>query len=386
MSGKDRPFRRNVGQGDGGHPYSGNSAGLVENEDPARLRANARGRGLFRLTGITFKSTERADAEERLIPFDIIPRIISARELQKLSRGIEQRVRALNAFLHDIFTTVRKSSARRPDCLWRLIRRNDALPAADVADSPPLACLTHIVRHVDLVRTGDEEFYVLEDPIARHPWASAYMLGTAETDALQRLFPSSSAATGCGRLDLPARPSAPPLRCAPLGAGEDPPWRLLTPGIYNSAYFEHAFLADQMWRRAGSNGSRSARSDGTASPCATTQGYQPIDVLYRRVDDEFLDPLQLQPDSALGIPGIMDVYRAGASRSPMHWHRYRRRQGESLQLHARHRGILHRREGDPARTLPTLRLQRAEALAYVLETSPELVVRRCTGSGRLRHA
>ena len=153
-------------------------------EDPARLRAKTReADALFRLMGITFNVYGEAEAGERLIPFDIVPRIISAREWSRLSRGIEQRVRALNAFLHDIHH--RQEIIRSGRVPFEAIARNDAFLAAMIGVTPPGGIYTHIVG-IDLVRTGPDQFYVLEDN-ARTPSGVSYMLENRET--MLHMFP-----------------------------------------------------------------------------------------------------------------------------------------------------------------------------------------------------
>lgn len=276
-----------------------------DSEDPKRLRAKQReAEELFRLTGITFNVYGRAEAEERLIPFDLVPRIISGREWQKLGRGIEQRVRAINAFLHDIYHKQEIIRAGRiPE---EMISRNAAFLPHMIGVTPPGGVYTHIVG-IDLVRTGDDQFYVLEDN-ARTPSGVSYMLENRET--MLRMFPELFSRNSVQPVqNYPADLRRSLAACAPPMTGPKPTVAILTPGIYNSAYFEHAFLADQMGVELV-EGHDLRVTDGRVA-MRTTEGYKPIDVLYRRVDDDFLDPLNFNPDSALGVPGIMDVYRAG---------------------------------------------------------------------------
>ncbi|OYX67044.1 MAG: hypothetical protein B7Y88_04280 [Sphingomonadales bacterium 32-64-17] len=258
----------------------------------------------FRKTGITFNVYGEDDAEERLIPFDMVPRIITGREWRRLSRGIEQRVRALNAFMHDLYH--RQEIIRAGRLPERLFRNNDAWLPQMVGFTPPGGVYTHIVG-IDLVRTGPDDFMVLEDN-ARTPSGVSYMLENRET--MMAMFPELFSHVSVRSVsDYPARLAASLAACAPHGAGPKPSIAVLTPGIYNSAYFEHAFLADQMGAELV-EGSDLRVVDGKVQ-MRTTGGYQPVDVIYRRVDDEFLDPLTFNPDSVLGVPGIMDVYRAG---------------------------------------------------------------------------
>ncbi|MBV7407855.1 circularly permuted type 2 ATP-grasp protein [Maritimibacter sp. DP1N21-5] len=345
-----------------------------DGEDPTRLRQKQREADeLFRLTGITFNVYGRAEAEERLIPFDIIPRIISGREWQKLSKGIEQRVRAINAFLHDIYN--RQEIIKAGRLPQEMIARNDAFQPKMIGVNPPGGIYTHIVG-IDLVRTGDNEFYVLEDN-ARTPSGVSYMLENRET--MLQMFPELFARTNVRRVsDYPANLRRSLAACAPPACDGPPTVAVLTPGIYNSAYFEHSFLADQMGVELV-EGHDLRVVDGRVA-MRTTQGYQPIDVLYRRVDDDFLDPLNFNPDSQLGIPGILDVYRAGGitiANAPgtgiaddKAIYSY---MPDIVEFYTGERPILE--------NVPTWRCSDADSLQYVLDNLAELVVKEVHGSG-----
>ena len=274
-------------------------------QDPMWLRRKgAEAESFFRRTGITFNVYGKADAEERLIPFDMVPRVISGREWRLLSRGIEQRVRALNAFMHDLYH--RQEIIRSGRLPERLFRENSAWLPQMVGFTPPGGVYTHIVG-IDLVRTGPDEFLVLEDN-ARTPSGVSYMLENRET--MMAMFPELFTRVKVQPVsNYPRRLAKSLAACAPPGASDKPTVAVLTPGIYNSAYFEHAFLADQMGAELV-EGSDLRVVDGRVQ-MRTTRGFQPIDVLYRRVDDDYLDPLTFNPASVLGVPGIMDVYRAG---------------------------------------------------------------------------
>ena len=214
----------------------------VEEQDPKRLRVKQREADeLFRLTGITFNVYGRQEAEERLIPFDIVPRIISAREWLKLSKGIEQRVRAINAFLGDIYGRQEIIKAGRIPV--EMIARNEAFLPQMIGVKPAGGVYTHIVG-IDLVRTADNEFYVLEDN-ARTPSGVSYMLENRET--MLQMFPELFARTSVQPVsNYPSDLRRSLGACAPDATDGPPTVAVLTPGIYNSAYFEHAFLADQM--------------------------------------------------------------------------------------------------------------------------------------------
>jgi len=267
-------------------------------------RKSSEAEAFFRRTGITFNVYGNDDAEERLIPFDMVPRIITGQQWRKLARGIEQRVRALNAFLHDLYH--RQEIVRSGRLPQRLLQGNPAFLPQMVGFTPPGGVYTHIVG-IDLVRTGEDEFMVLEDN-ARTPSGVSYMLENRET--MMAMFPELfTRVRVCEVSDYPRKLARSLAACAPESAADRPVVAVLTPGIYNSAYFEHAFLADQMGAELV-EGSDLRIQDGRIA-MRTTRGYQPIDVLYRRVDDDYLDPLTFNPTSVLGIPGIMDVYRAG---------------------------------------------------------------------------
>ncbi|SEL45298.1 Uncharacterized conserved protein, circularly permuted ATPgrasp superfamily [Roseovarius azorensis] len=354
-------------------PFSTFDAWLGK-EDPARLRAKQReAEDLFRLTGITFNVYGRSEAEERLIPFDIIPRIISAREWQRLERGIEQRVRAINAFLHDIYH--RQEVLRAGRVPQEMISGNEAFLPQMIGVTPPGGVYTHITG-IDLVRTGPDDFFVLEDN-ARTPSGVSYMLENRET--MLRMFPELFSQTRVRPVsDYPRNLRRSLAASAPPACEGVPTVAVLTPGIYNSAYYEHAFLADKMGVELV-EGHDLRVVDGRVA-MRTTRGYQPIDVLYRRVDDDFLDPLNFNPDSALGVPGIMDVYRAGGitiANAPgtgisddKAIYSY---MPEIVEFYTGERPIL--------QNVPTWRCNEKDSLEHVLANLSELVVKEVHGSG-----
>jgi uncharacterized circularly permuted ATP-grasp superfamily protein len=346
----------------------------LQSEPEARLRKKEQEAELFfRRTGITFNVYGADEADERLIPFDIVPRILSAREWSRLSRGIEQRVRAINAFLHDIYH--RQEILRAGRIPLALIAQNAAFLPLMIGVTPPGRIYTHVVG-VDLVRTGEDDFVVLEDN-ARTPSGVSYMLENRET--MLQMFPELFSRIGVRPIgDYPRKLRRSLAACAPPAAGERPVVAVLTPGIHNSAYFEHAFLADQMGAELVEG--RDLRVTDGRIAMRTTRGYQPIDVLYRRVDDDFLDPLNLRPDSQLGVAGILDVYRAGGitlANAPGSGiaddkaiYSY---MPEIVEFYTGEKPIL--------KNVPTWRCAEPDALAYVLENLRELVVKEVHGSG-----
>ena len=338
------------------------------------LRRKARdAERVFRRTGITFNVYSEAEADERLIPFDQVPRIISAREWARLSKGIEQRVKALNAFLHDIYHDQDIIRAGRVPV--SLIAGNEAYLAKMIGVEPPGGVYTHIVG-VDLVRTGADEFFVLEDN-ARTPSGVSYMLENRET--MLNMFPELFSRTRVEPVsDYPVRLRRSLSQCAPAACDGRPVIGVLTPGLHNSAYYEHAFLAEQMGAELV-EGHDLRVIDGRVA-MRTTRGYTPIDVLYRRVDDDFLDPLNFRPDSMLGVPGIFDIYRAGGitiANAPGTG------VADDKALYSYMPDIVEFYTGKPAilQNVPTWRCSEPDSLAYVLEHLEELVVKEVHGSG-----
>ena len=328
---------------------------------------------LFRRLGITFSVYGSEDALERLIPFDLVPRIISAAEWRLLERGIEQRVRALNAFLYDIYH--RQEIIRAGRIPADLVLGNEAYLPEMIGHNPPLNVYSHIIG-VDIVRVSENEFYVLEDNL-RTPSGVSYMLENRET--MMHLFPELFASHRVAPIGQYPELLLRTLQAvAPPACKGDPKVAVLTPGIYNSAFFEHSFLADQMGVELV-EGQDLFVEDGYLY-MRTTQGRERLDVIYRRIDDDYLDPLTFRPDS--------DARRAGPdgslSRRPRDdrqraGQRHRRRQG-GLHLRAGDHPVLHRPAADPAERADLALLDPGRAV-HVLEHLAELVVKEVHGSG-----
>lgn len=346
----------------------------LDREDGKRLhRKSADAEAFFRKTGITFNVYGQDEADERLIPFDVVPRVLSAREWRKLSKGIEQRVRAINAFLHDIYH--RQEILRAGRVPIDLIANNAAFLPQMIGVNPPGGIYTHIIG-TDIVRTGDEEFYVLEDN-ARTPSGVSYMLENRET--MLQMFPELFAKIKVQEVsNYPGQLRRSLAACAPPQCEGKPVVAVLTPGIHNSAYFEHSFLADQMGVELV-EGHDLKIVDGRVA-MRTTQGYTAIDVLYRRIDDDYLDPLNFNPQSMLGVPGIFDVYRSGGitiANAP----------GTGISddkaLYSYMPDIVEFYTGEKPllENVPTWRCSEKDQLAYVLEHLEELVVKEVHGSG-----
>jgi len=253
--------------------------------------------------GVTFTVYADARGTERILPFDLIPRIIPAADWDRISRGVAQRVRALNAFLVDVYGDAR---AVRDGIVPReLVFSSPHYEREAIGIRPPRDTYIH-VSGIDLVRDAHGTFLVLEDNV-RTPSGISYVL--ENRDVLKRAFPRLFE-----RYDpLPVDDYPRRLRDALIASAPpqvaDPVIALLTPGIYNSAYFEHTLLARRMGVELVEGSDLFVRENMLYSK--TTRGPQRIDVLYRRVDDDFLDPLYFRANSGLGVPGLFDAYRSG---------------------------------------------------------------------------
>src|SRR5215471_7513927 len=276
---------------------------LEEQPDERLAHKRAEADALFHRVGITFAVYGENAGTERLIPFDIVPRIIPVDEWRALEAGLKQRVRALNAFIRDVYHNQAILQAGKIP-VDQVLTNTQYRPEMQNIDVPG-GIYTHIAG-IDVVRDGAGRFCVLEDNL-RVPSGVSYMLENRKMMA--RLFP-----------ELFARHPVEPVEhypdvllenlksVAPAGV-TDPTVVLLTPGAYNSAYFEHAFLAQQMGIELVEGQDLFVRDDIVYM--RTTRGPVRVDVVYRRIDDDFLDPLAFRPDSTLGVPGLLKAYRAG---------------------------------------------------------------------------
>lgn len=277
----------------------------VRRTPPEQLELKkAEAEALFRRIGITFAVYGEGEDTERLIPFDMMPRVFTETEWRRLERGVKQRARALNAFLFDVYH--RSEIVRAGKIPADLVYRNEAFEPAMVGIDPPAGVYSHIVG-IDLVRTGPDDFFVLEDN-CRTPSGVSYMLENREI--MMRMFPELFRATRIAPVDdYPDRLRRTLASVAPPKCDGDPVTVLLSPGAYNSAYYEHSFLADQIGIEIVEGQDLFVQGDFVYM--RTTQGPKRVDVIYRRIDDGFLDPLCFRPDSMLGVPGLMNVYRSG---------------------------------------------------------------------------
>jgi uncharacterized circularly permuted ATP-grasp superfamily protein len=258
---------------------------------------------LFMSQGITFTVYSDNEGIERIFPFDIIPRIITAAEWAHIESGIKQRLQALNLFLKDIYHE-------------QQIIKDKVIPASLIATCPhfnravfgiqvPYDIYVHIAG-IDLIRGDNGTFYILEDNL-RTPSGVSYMLENREVT--KRIFPDLLATSNVRMINnYPLILHDNLVALAPRPT-ENPVVVLLTPGVFNSAYFEHTFLARQMGIQLVEG--RDLLVDNQKVYMKTTAGLRQVDVIYRRVDDEFLDPLVFRPNSALGVPGLVSAYRKG---------------------------------------------------------------------------
>ncbi|SDB45400.1 Uncharacterized conserved protein, circularly permuted ATPgrasp superfamily [Bauldia litoralis] len=328
---------------------------------------------LFRRIGITFAVYGDEEAEERIIPFDIVPRVLTKTEWRKLATGLEQRVTALNMFLADIYGTgeILKAGIIPSD----LVYRNPYFRPEMMGLKLPHDIYVQIAG-IDLVRTDAEDFYVLEDN-ARTPSGVSYMLENREV--MMRVFPDLFAEYRIDPVETyPEELLATLTSVAPNSAPGEPAVALLTPGPLNSAYYEHSFLADKLGIDLVEGSDLLVRDNVVFM--RTTEGLKRVDVLYRRLDDDFLDPLTFLPTSVLGVPGLMNAYRAGnitlanavgtgvADDKAVYSY-----MPEIVRFYLGAEPIL--------KNVPTWRCREKDACAHVLDNLHDLVVKEVAGSG-----
>lgn len=259
---------------------------------------------IFRRIGITFAVYGEGGDPERLIPFDLLPRVFAAAEWRVLDRGIRQRARALNAFLYDVYH--RGEIIKAGIVPGDLVYRNAAFVPDMIGFDPPGRVYSHIVG-IDIIRTDGERFQVLEDN-CRTPSGVSYMLENREI--MRRMFPDLFRVVQVAPVDsYPNDLLATLKEVAPPKCKGEPTVVLLTPGSFNSAYYEHSFLADLMGIELVEPADLYV--DGDVVYMRTIEGPRRVDVIYRRIDDDYLDPLTFRPDSMLGVPVLFGAYRAG---------------------------------------------------------------------------
>lgn len=257
---------------------------------------------LFKL-GVTFNVYGNDEGTERIFPFDVVPRVVSAQEWSWLERGLKQRIEALNLFLDDIYND--QKIVKDGIIPERLIKSATGFQEACIGLKPPGGIWCHITG-TDLVRDRDGQWYVLEDNL-RCPSGVSYVLENRRV--MKSTFPQIFENLQIQPVDDYSSYLLETLLNLAPPSIPDPNVVVLTPGIYNSAYFEHSFLAQQMGVQLV-EGRDLVVADGYLQ-MRTTKGLQRVDVIYRRIDDDFIDPKAFRSDSLLGVPGLMEVYRAG---------------------------------------------------------------------------
>lgn len=374
--GKGRAFDEIWGHGGPENPradFAALSEWIADTPQSELHRRQQSAEATFRQLGITFAVYGDSDASERIIPFDIVPRIFLHDEWQRLSAGLVQRVEAINAFLEDIYGERR--ILKEGVVPAELILKNPQFRPEVAGIRPPHGIWAHICG-IDLVRTGPDEFWVLEDN-ARTPSGVSYMLENRE--AMIRLCPELFRSFRVAAVDSYSDMLRETMRSvAPDTHGGIPVCVVLTPGHFNSAYYEHSFLADTMGIELVE--AADLVVDDDIVYMQTIAGRVKVDVIYRRIDDDFLDPLVFRPDSLLGVPGIISAYRAGnvaLINAPGNGI------ADDKAIYSYMPEIVKFYSGSEAKlpNVETWRCREPEALKYVLDHLGELVVKLVDGSG-----
>lgn len=267
-----------------------------------KQRQQAAQNTLFKL-GVTFNVYSDSQGTERIFPFDVVPRIVSGSEWAWLEKGLKQRIYALNCFIHDIYND---QKILQDGVIPRhVIESTPGYLQPCMGLKPPENIWCHITG-TDLVRDKDGRWYVLEDNM-RCPSGVSYVLENRRV--MKNTFPHLFSAMEIAAVDDYASQLLETLLNLAPASVIDPRVVVLTPGVYNSAYFEHSFLAQQIGAELV-EGRDLVVADGYLK-MRTTKGLQRVDVIYRRIDDDFIDPVAFRPDSLLGVPGLMEVYRSG---------------------------------------------------------------------------
>jgi len=335
---------------------------------------------IFRRVGITFavygEKDEDGDGNERLIPFDLIPRVIPAAEWAELEQGLAQRVTALNRFIHDVYHD--QDFIRAGHLPAEQILKNSQFRPEMMGVDVPGGIYSHI-SGIDIVRAanadGSGSYYVLEDNL-RVPSGVSYML--EDRKMMMRLFPELFSQHRVAPVAHYPDLLLETLRSVAPASVNEPTVVVLTPGMHNSAYFEHAFLAQQMGIELVEGQDLFVKDNFVYM--RTTQGPKRVDVIYRRVDDDFLDPQVFRKDSTLGCAGLLGAYRAGnvtlsnaigtgvADDKSIYPY-----VPKMIEFYLGEKPILH--------NVPTFRCRETEDLKYVLANLAELVIKEVHGAG-----
>ncbi len=369
-----KPFYNEMYAEDGKvRPHYAEFADWLNTTSPEKIEQNRQAADLmFHRLGITFAVYGESTGTERLIPFDIVPHVIPGPTWEMVSSGLKQRVTALNMFLHDVYHDMNILKAGKIPA--DMVLENSQYRKEMVGITVPGGIYAHVAG-IDLVKDADGEYYVLEDNL-RTPSGVSYLLENRKM--MMRLFPELFAAQHIRPVDHYPDLLLDTLRhAAPVGI-ETPTIVLMTPGNFNSAYFEHAFLAQQMGVELVEGSDLFVQNDTVFM--RTTQGPKKVDVIYRRIDDDFIDPLAFRADSMLGVPGLMRAYRAGrvtlanavgtgvADDKSMYPY-----VPEMIRFYLGEEPIL--------KNVHTWMLGRKEDLDYVLANMQDLVIKEAQGSG-----
>ena len=326
----------------------------------------------FHRVGITFAVYGDESGGERLIPFDVVPRIIPAGEWKVLAAGLRQRVQALNMFLHDVYHEQRiLSYGVVPESM---VLRNAQFRPQMMGLDLPNRIYSHIAG-IDVVRAGEGAYFVLEDNL-RVPSGVSYMLENRKM--MMRLFPEMFAEHAVAPVEHYPDELLGTLRSVAPDGAENPTVALLTPGQYNSAYFEHAFLAQQMGIELVEAADLFVRDEMVFM--RTTHGPQRVHVIYRRIDDDYLDPTVFRADSTLGVPGLFSAVRAGRV-TLANAFGTGVADDKSIYPFVPEMIRFYLSEDPILINVPTYRLSKADDLKYTLEHLDELVVKEVHGAG-----
>ena len=320
--------------------------------------------------GITFTVYADELGTEKILPFDLLPRVVTAAEWERVERGIEQRLRALNLFLRDIYGD--QKILRDGKVPTELVVSSPHFSRAAAGIAPPGGVFVHVAG-TDLIQNETGQYLVLEDNL-RVPSGVSYVLENRLVSS--RVLPDLLQTCRVRGVDAYPRMLLEALRS--LAPSEAPTVAVLTPGIYNSAYFEHSFLAAQMGVQLVEGADLVV--DRERLYMKTTAGLERVDVLYRRIDDDFLDPIAFRPDSLLGVPGLMSAYRAGnlaLANAPGTG------VADDKAMYAYVPQLIQYYLGEDPVLLqvPTYLCREEKARAYVLDHLSELVVKPVDGSG-----
>jgi uncharacterized circularly permuted ATP-grasp superfamily protein len=345
----------------------------VEELPPGELlrRQQAAEQLLFRM-GITFNVYGDSQGAEKIFPFDIIPRTIDAQEWERIESGLKQRIKALNCFIHDVYHD--REIVRAGVVPAFVLETCKAIREPCRGLNPPRGVWCHITG-TDLIRGADGTIYVLEDNL-RCPSGVSYVL--QNRFVMKRSFPSLFDLSHVRPVDdYPSRLFSLLQKMAP-SAISNPTVVVLTPGVFNSAYYEHSFLAQQMGVELVEGRDLVVRDDTVFM--RTTRGFRRVDVIYRRIDDDFLDPKVFRSDSLLGVPGLIDAYRSGRvalANAPGTG------VADDKAIYAFVEAMIEFYLGESAilPNVPTYLCYREDDLKYVLEHLDELVVKAVGESG-----